>query len=142
MSLKLDDIDLLRERLNENSGLNKTDFIEKVWIDVALPMDRATIEQSAELELLEPFGQGNEKPVFAQKGITVMTARSVGNYKNFIRMRLRDDTFFQIEGIAFGDSDEMLKSLAKKPVIDILYYPKVNAYNGKTKVEIQIKTWK
>ena len=109
---------------------------------MALPMDRATIEQSAELELLEPFGQGNEKPVFAQKGITVMTARSVGNYKNFIRMRLRDDTFFQIEGIAFGDSDEMLKSLAKKPVIDILYYPKVNAYNGKTKVEIQIKTWK
>ena len=142
ISMKLDNLDILRERLNKESGLTEDDFVRKVWIDVPLPLEYATVDLFEQLERLEPFGQGNEKPVFAQKNVTVLSARTVLNYRNFVKFKLRDAAYFNADGIQFGDSDEILSALAKRDRIDILYYPKLNLFNGRRSIDIQIKTWK
>ncbi len=142
MSIKGENLDILRKRLNEQAGLSAEDFIEKVWIDVPLPFEYATLTLFEQLERLEPFGQGNEKPVFAQKDVTVLSARSIPNYKNLVKFKLRDEAYFNADGIVFSDADETLSALAKRDKIDILYYPKLEIFNGKKNIEIQIKTWK
>ena len=142
MSMKLENLDLLRDRLNANSGLNAEDFIEKIWIDVPLPFEYADTAFFEQLEKLEPFGQGNEKPVFAQKGVTILSARSIPSYKNLVKFKLRDSAFFVSEGILFADADETLEALAKRTEFDILYYPKLSLFNGRKSIEIQIKAWK
>ena len=142
MSMKLENLDLLRDRLNKNSGLNAEDFIEKIWIDVPLPFEYADTGFFEQLEKLEPFGQGNEKPVFAQKNVTILSARSIPGYKNLVKFKLRDSAFFVSEGILFADADETLAALAKRTEFDILYYPKLSLFNGRKSIEIQIKAWK
>ena len=142
MSIKGENLDTLRKRLNEQAGLTPEDFIEKVWIDVPLPFEYATLTLFEQLERLEPFGQGNEKPVFAQKDVTVLSARSIPNYRNLVKFKLRDAAYFNADGILFSDADETLSALAKRDRIDILYYPKLEIFNGKKNIEIQIKTWK
>ena len=142
MSMKLENLDLLRKRLNENSGLTPEDFIEKIWIDVPLPFEYADTDFFEQLEKLEPFGQGNEKPVFAQKDVTILSARSIPGYKNLVKFKLRDSAFFVCEGILFSDADETLAALAKRTKFDILYYPKLSLFNGRKSIEIQIKAWK
>lgn len=135
-------LDALRSRLNRQSGLAPDDFIEKIWIDAAMPFEYATLDFYDQLERLEPFGQGNEKPVFAQKDVTVLSARSIPNYKNLVKFKLRDSSFFVSEGILFRDADETLEALAKRDKIDILYYPKLSLFNGRRSIDIQIKAWK
>ena len=87
-SLPLEHVEEFRRRLNENAKLTPEDFIPKVWIDIALPfeyVDEALIE---ELERLEPFGQGNEKPQFAQKDLAVRSARVMGKNRNVVKLML------------------------------------------------------
>ena len=142
LSVKPENLDLLRSRLNDNSGLKHEDFIEKIWIDVPMPFEFANVDFFEQLQRLEPFGQGNEKPVFAQKNVTVLSARSIPNYKNLVKFRLRDSNYFIADGLMFHDADETLSALAKRDMIDILYYPKLSLFNGRRSIEIQIKAWK
>lgn len=142
LSVKPENLDLLRSRLNDNSGLKPEDFIEKIWIDVPMPFEFANVDFFEQLQRLEPFGQGNEKPVFAQKNVTVLSARSIPNYKNLVKFRLRDSNYFIADGLMFHDADETLSALAKRDMIDILYYPKLSLFNGRRSIEIQIKAWK
>lgn len=142
LSVKPENLDLLRSRLNDNSGLRPEDFIEKIWIDVPMPFEFANVDFFEQLQRLEPFGQGNEKPVFAQKNVTVLSARSIPNYKNLVKFRLRDSNYFIADGLMFHDADETLSALAKRDMIDILYYPKLSLFNGRRSIEIQIKAWK
>ena len=71
LSVREADIGELRRRLNENAELTEEDFIPRIWIDVPMPFEYASEELVRELERLEPFGQGNEKPLFAQKDLWI-----------------------------------------------------------------------
>lgn len=77
-SLPLEHVEEFRRRLNENARLTEEDFIPKVWIDIAQPFENVGEELIGELERLEPFGQGNEKPQFALKDLFIRSARVMG----------------------------------------------------------------
>ncbi len=139
ISLKPENLDELRRRLNANSGLTKEDFIEQQWIDVALPFEYIDYDLIEQLSLLEPFGQGNEKPAFAQRNVEIMNARVLGRNHNLVKLRLRSETGTYIDGLYFTDGDEWIKTLDGKSRIDILYYPQVNDYNGIRTIQIVIK---
>jgi single-stranded-DNA-specific exonuclease len=78
LSLKKENVDAFRRRLNENAGLTEDDFRAKVWIDVPMPLGYVTEKLVREMKLLEPYGQGNEKPQFAEKGLYIRSCRVMG----------------------------------------------------------------
>ena len=143
-SLEEKDVDEFRRRLNENARerLTEEDFIPKVWIDVAMPFEYITEPFIEELELLEPYGQGNEKPQFAQKGLFIRSARVMGRNRNVVRISLVNDRGTAMDGVIFTDGDLFMEEKGDCRVMDIIYYPGINEYNGNRNLQIVVKNWK
>ena len=143
-SLEESDIGEFRRRLNENAEdrLTEDDFIPRVWIDAAMPFEYVTEELIGDLERLEPFGQGNEKPQFAQKSMAVRSVRVMGRNRNVVRLSLANERGFSMDGIIFGDGDAFLEEMGRRRGIDIIYYPTVNEYNGNRTLQVVVKAWK
>jgi len=143
-SLEEKDVDEFRRRLNENARerLTEEDFIPKVWINVAMPFEYITEPFIEELELLEPYGQGNEKPQFAQKGLFIRSARVMGRNRNVVRISLVNDRGTAMDGVIFTDGDLFMEEKGDCRVMDIIYYPGINEYNGNRNLQIVVKNWK
>ena len=141
-SLPEESVSEFRRRLNENAKLTPEDFIPKVWIDVALPFEYVTEELIEELERLEPFGQGNEKPSFAQKDLTIRFCRVFGKNRNVVKLTLVNERGCSLDAVIFTDGDQFEQERAGRCTIDIIYYPTINEYNGKRSVQLVIKHWK
>lgn len=141
-SLREADVDELRLRLNEDADLTEEDFIKKVWIDVPMPIQYIREELVQELELLEPFGQGNEKPLFAQKGLHIRGVRVLGKNRNAVKLSLVSDDGTPMDAMLFADGDGFLEELGERRVIDVVYYPSINEYNGNRSLQIVVKYYK
>ena len=143
-SLEEADVGEFRRRLNENAAdkLTPDDFIPRVWIDVAMPFEYISEELICDLERLEPFGQGNEKPLFALKGLHIRSVRVLGKNRNAVKFSLADDKGVPIDAMLFKDGDAFLEELGRSRVIDVIYYPTVNGYNGSRTLQIIIKNYK
>ena len=139
LSIEEKDVEEFRRRLNENADLTEEDFIPKIWIDVPMPLDYVSERLVEELKQLEPFGQGNEKPLFAQKNLYIRNVRILGKTKNLAKMSLVTDTGLSMDGLLFTNGDEFIKELGSKKWIDIIYYPDVNEYNGTRTLQAVIK---
>ena len=142
LSIKEEDVPEFRRRLNENAVLTEEDFIPRVWIDVPMPLDYVTEGLVEELKRLEPFGQENEKPLFAQKGLMIRSLRVLGKNRNVVKLGLVTDTGLSMDGLLFGDGDAIQRELAGKDRIDIVYYPDINEYNGNRTLQAVIRNYK
>ena len=142
LSIKEEDVPEFRRRLNENAVLTEEDFIPRGWIDVPMPLEYVTEGLVEELKRLEPFGQGNEKPLFAQKGLMIRSLRVLGKNRNVVKLGLVTDTGLSMDGLLFGDGDAVQRELAGKDRIDIVYYPDVNEYNGNRTLQAVIRNYK
>ena len=142
LSIKEEDVPEFRRRLNENAVLTEEDFIPRVWIDVPMPLEYVTEGLVEELKRLEPVGQGNEKPLFAQKGLMIRSLRVLGKNRNVVKLGLVTDTGLSMDGLLFGDGDAFQKELAGKDRIDIVYYPDINEYNGNRTLQAVIRNYK
>lgn len=142
LSIKEEDVPEFRKRLNENAKLTEDDFIPRVWIDVPMPLEYVTEGLVEELKRLEPFGQGNEKPLFAQKGLMIRSLRVLGKNRNVVKLGLVTDTGLSMDGLLFGDGDALQRELAGRDRIDIVYYPDINEYNGNRTLQAVIRNYK
>ena len=144
LSIKEENLPEFRNRLNENADLSPEDFIQKIWIDCALPFGAISERIVDELALLEPFGQSNEKPAFALKNVKILSAKAMGKAHNVVKLSLKDEAGSVVDGIIFGDADVILSELALAPEhkFDILYYPQVNEYMGNRNLQVVLKGWK
>lgn len=142
LSIEEKDIGEFRRRLNENADLKPEDFIPKIWIDVPMPLDYISEDLVHELKSLEPFGQGNEKPQFAQKDLMIRSARVLGKNRNLVKLGLVTDSGLAMDGLLFTDGDAFERELAGRRGIDIVYYPDVNEYNGNRTLQAVIKNYK
>ena len=102
LSLAISDIDIFRKMLNDNAILTDEDLIPKMWIDVPMPVSYANIRLVNQLKLLEPFGKGNEKPVFADRNLYVKTASVIGKNKNVLRCQLETEDGTYVPAVQFG----------------------------------------
>ncbi len=141
-SLKEEDVDEFRRRLNEQSALTKEDFIPKIWIDVAMPLEYVSEALINELKSLEPFGQGNEKPQFAQKNLRIRSLRAIGRNNNAVRMTVVTEGGRPMEAMVFTEADQFVKEAKNSRSIDVIYYPEVNEYNGNRTLQIVIRAYK
>lgn len=139
LSMEEENIEKFRRKLNENCTLTEEDMIEKIVIDVPMPMSYVTIPLIRQLGQLEPFGKGNTKPIFAQKDIRFSNCKVFGKNRNVVKMKAQDSFGFGAECIWFGDGDEFLERLKEKDVWDVIYYPSVNSFQGRESIEMIIQ---
>lgn len=142
LSLAEKDIDEFRRRLNADAELTEDDFVPKIWIDVPMPFEYVNEKIVQELKNLEPFGQGNEKPLFAQKSLVIQNARVLGKNRNVVKMNLVTETGQPVDGLLFADGDRFLEEQAGRNMIDMIYYPDVNEYNGTRTLQAVIRNYK
>ena len=142
LSIEESDIDEFRRRLNENAKLTEDDFVPQIWIDVPMPFEYVNEKIVDELKGLEPFGQGNEKPLFAQKSLTIRNVRVLGKNRNVVKMNLVTNTGHPFDGLLFADGDLFLEEQTGQNTIDMIYYPDVNEYNGTRTLQAIIKNYK
>ena len=142
LSLEEKNIGEFRRQLNERSGLREEDFKAKVWIDVPMPVNYMTERLIREFRCLEPFGQGNEKPLFAQKNLRVRNSRVIGRNRNVVRLTLEEENGFAMEAIYFGDGIAFEDERGGRRVMDIVYYPEINEYNGNKSLQAVVRKYK
>lgn len=139
LSLEEENVERFRRKLNEQSGLTEEDLVEKVTIDVPMPIHYIRKDLVQELSLLEPFGKGNEKPLFAQKNLWVSQMRVFGKNRNVVKMRLTDENGYPMDGVYFGNGDEFAEEGRGKRKISIVYYPDTNMYQGRESLQVIIR---
>lgn len=139
LSLEEENVERFRRKLNEQSGLTEEDLVEKVTIDVPMPIHYIRKDLVQELSLLEPFGKGNEKPLFAQKNLWVSQMRVFGKSRNVVKMRLTDENGYPMDGVYFGNGDEFAEEGRGKRKISIVYYPDINMYQGRESLQVIIR---
>lgn len=140
LSLKEENLEKFRQELNARSGLTDADFIPKIMIDVILPVDFLTQSFIKQLEILEPFGKGNEKPVFAQSNVRATRAEIIGKNKNVLKITFNSRNCKS--GVCFHDieaKEQLLNQNGKLYDFKMLYYPTLNEWNGVTSIQANIQ---
>lgn len=138
LSLPEEQVPRMRCRLNENCRLTEEDLAEKVTIDVPMPISYIRRELVDEFSLLEPFGKGNSKPVFAQRNLTVLGCMIFGKNRNVVKMTVRDEQGFSMGAVYFGNASDFCTRVQENPQLDLVYYPSVNTYQGRESLQLVI----
>lgn len=158
LSLPGDKVEEFRRRINEACTLTEEDFVEKVMIDVPMPIDYITEELIGQLSLLEPFGKGNTKPLFAERDLKIQTCSILGKNKNVVKMTVWNQGGTAMEALYFGDVETFLEDLQKKwgreavekllmgqstdITLSVTYYPSVNEFRGSRTLQIVIQNYR
>lgn len=156
LSLPKEHVELFRQRINENAPLTEDDLRGKIVIDVPMPLDYISKPLVEELGLLEPFGKSNEKPIFADKNIHILSLRLLGKNQNVCKMQVQGQGGAVMDAVYFGQAGQFLDFLRQKygegPVgqalsgkgdmpVSFIYYPEINVYNGRESLQIIIKNY-
>ncbi len=157
LSLPKENVGLFRQSLNENTLLTEEDIQGKIVIDVPMPLDYITRELVEELKVLEPFGKSNEKPVFADKNLHILSLRICGKNRNVCRMQVQSQGGRQMDAIYFRDVDKFLAYLTEKYgeqavglamagqdggiYVSFIYYPEINSYQERESLQIVVKNY-
>lgn len=141
LSLKKENVERFRRELNGQCSLTKQELIPKITIDVPMPVSYVTEALIEEFRRLEPFGKANPRPLFAQKGLEVTRTRVMGKKKNVVQMILLDENHCAHEAVYFGDGEQFCREISAKKTIDIVYYPKINEWQGKRSIRIMIQNY-
>ena len=138
LSLEEGNVERFRETINDRADLTEEDRQMKVSIDMLLPFPYITEQLIGELQLLEPFGKGNTKPLFAERNLRVISPRIFGKNRNVLKCRLEDASGNQMEAVYFGDVEACLKAMEEKQIMSFTYYPSVNEYMGRRTLQLTI----
>lgn len=141
LSIEEENIEKFRRQLNENCTLTEEDLRPKVLIDVPMPVSYITKELIEQISLLEPFGKGNTKPIFAQKGLRVLDSSIIGKNKNVVKLKLLDPQGVTMEGIYFGEAEDFANFIRQKDTISVTYYPEINRFRGRESLQIIIQNY-
>lgn len=157
LSLPQEHVETFRRALNENTSLTEEDLRGKIVIDVPMPLAYISKELIEELNILEPFGKSNEKPVFADKEIEILSMRILGKNRNVCKMQVKGAGSQVIPAVYFGETEVFLDFLEEKYgkhalmqamegersgiTVSFVYYPEINSYNGRENIQIVVKNY-
>ena len=141
LSLKEENVEPFRRRLNENCTLTEEDLTPKVVIDIPMPLSYANRRLVEQISLLEPFGKGNTKPLFAQKGLRVLGLRILGKNHNVAKMQLLDEQGNVTDAVYFGEAEEFQAYISSRERISVTYYPEINSYQGRETLQAVIRNY-
>ncbi len=155
LSMARENLAEFTRRINEDTGLSEEDFWPVVRIDAAAPVGYWSEGAVEEMDLLEPFGKGNRRPLFAEQHFSLHSARILGKNRNVLKLLAENDDGSRIDAIYYGDieeweqyirdefGDEALTALydgRPNPVdLGFVYYPSINEYRGVRTVQIVVQ---
>ena len=158
LSMPEENLEQFRKEINEKSGITPEDLNEKIAIDMQLPFECVNEKFIGELAVLEPFGKGNARPVFAEKQVQVESARILGKNKNVLKLQVKDLHGTRMDAMYFGDVNTFVEYVREKfgdiacecllrghghgIVMAFTYYPDINEYQGVRKPQIVIQNYK
>lgn len=158
LSMREEDIDKLREQLNQKAELSEEDMAEVVRLDAVLPMSYFTVDTIRQLSVLEPCGKSNTRPVFADRNIKITRAGIVGVNRNVLKLHLLDSKGNPVAGVYFGEVEKFLTFLSEKfgsEEVDAamhgkensiqfaaVYEPAVDTYSGRESVQAIIRRFR
>lgn len=158
LSMREEDIDKLREQLNQKAELSEEDMAEVVRLDAVLPMSYFTVDTIRQLSVLEPCGKSNTRPVFADRNIRITRANIVGVNRNVLKLHLLDSKGNPVAGVYFGEVEKFLTFLSEKfgsEEVDAamhgrensiqfaaVYEPAVDTYSGRESVQAIIRRFR
>ena len=154
ISLERENIELLRKKLNENCNLSEEDLYLKVWIDMQLPLEYVTMDFVKQLDVIKPYGKGNEKPVFAEKKLKLIKLQIAGKNNNVLKMVLENSNHYRMTAVKFNSAqnfmtymremfgeeeiNKALQGIKNNIEFMVTYYPEINEYHGRTNLQIVI----
>lgn len=157
LSLPEENVEELRRRMNAYSRLTEEDLTAKVSIDVPMPIDYISEEFINELDMLEPFGKANAKPVFAEKELDVIGARILGKNQNVLKLQVLNQRGTMLDAMYFGnienfneyvggkfgrsELERMYQKRENRVKLSVTYYPAVNEYNGNKSIQIVVQNY-
>ena len=152
VSMPEENVEAFSRYLNEHCMLSNEDFVETIHIDVPMPMSYVTTDFVRQLSVLEPFGNGNPKPVFAQKQVRILRGSILGKNRNVGKYRVEDEKAGRYDMMYFGDLeswhtflsehfgsqevDRLYREGSDKICISIIYYPDINVYKGREELQM------
>lgn len=158
LSLERHKLELLRQRLNEDAELTEDDLIPKVYIDARIPISCINLAMAEELAILEPYGKGNSKPVFAEKEISISKASVLGSERKILKLRLVSSQRQYMDCIYFGDIsafdsyitekygaeelERLYSGQTNKVRLDLIFYIDINQYNGSRSVQLVMQHYR
>ena len=158
LSMPEENLEQFRKEINEKSGITPEDLNEKIAIDMQLPFECVNEKFIGELAVLEPFGKGNARPVFAERQVQVESARILGKNKNVLKLQVRDLHGTRMDAMYFGDVNTFVEYVREKfgdiacecllrghghgIVMAFTYYPDINEYQGVRTPQIVIQNYK
>ena len=141
LSMEENNVKRFRERLNENCTLTEQDLIPKIMIDVPMPISYLSKKLTEQLKVLEPFGKGNTKPLFAQKNLHAVGIRVLGRNRNVAKMLLIDENGIKMDAVYFGEAQEFVDFVQAHDTISVTYYPEINVFQGRENLQVVIKNY-
>lgn len=141
LSIEEANVEAFRRQLNENCTLTEEDMIPKIVIDVPMPISYINENLIRQLSVLEPFGKGNAKPVFAQKNLRVLKTGIYGKTQNTVKLQLMDESGTVMDGVYWGEAKEFAEFAGSHGTISVTYYPKINSYMGRDSLQIVIQNY-
>ena len=158
LSMPEENLEQFRKEINEKSGITPKDLNEKIAIDMQLPFECVNEKFIGELAVLEPFGKGNARPVFAERQVQVESARILGKNKNVLKLQVKDLHGTRMDAMYFGDVNTFVEYVREKfgniacecllhghghgIVMAFTYYPDINEYQGVRTPQIVIQKYK
>ena len=158
LSMPEENLEQFRKEINEKSGITPEDLNEKIAIDMQLPFECVNEKFIGELAVLEPFGKGNARPVFAERQVQVESARILGKNKNVLKLQVKDLHGTRMDAMYFGDVNTFVEYVREKfgdiacecllrghghgIVMAFTYYPDINEYQGVRTPQIVIQNYK
>ena len=158
LSLPYENIELLRRAMNENTVLTEDDLVPKLYIDAQVPIETISLSMAQEISILEPYGKGNSKPVFADKNVAVTRATVIGANKNVLKLKLSKKTGKSIDAIYFGSIEDfdnyistkfgeneknlMYEGKINNVVLDLAFNIDINQYNNMKSVQLVLQNFR
>lgn len=141
LSMEEKNVELFRRRLNDNCTLTEQELIPKIMIDVPMPISYLSKKLTEQLKVLEPFGKGNSKPLFAQKNLRAVGIRVLGRNRNVAKMLLIDENGIKMDAVYFGEAQEFVDFVQAHDTISVTYYPEINVFQGRENLQVVIKNY-
>lgn len=157
LSLTKENVPVFRRRINEQCRLTEEDLVERIMIDVPMPIDYISEGLIQELSVLEPFGKGNTKPLFAEKGLRIQTMTILGKNRNVLKMSVCNSRGASMEAMYFGDIEKFQDYVTEKygrleleklfqgrqnqVFLSVIYYPTINEYRDRRTMQIVIQNY-
>ena len=141
LSMEEKNVELFRRRLNDNCTLTEQDLIPQIMIDVPMPISYLSKKLTEQLKVLEPFGKGNSKPLFAQKNLRAVGIRVFGRNRNVAKMLLIDENGIKMDAVYFGEAQEFVDFVQAHDTISVTCYPEINVFQGRENLQVVIKNY-